>query len=77
MLVARCAAARDGTWIERTYHRRRRQERLGRLTPIDFATDEIDRVLRRKKLRARRAERKADKDKSKQRPPTMVPASAV
>jgi transposase InsO family protein len=23
-------------WIERTYHRRRRQERLGRLTPIEF-----------------------------------------
>ena len=24
------------TWIERTYHRRRRQARLGRLTPIDY-----------------------------------------
>lgn len=24
------------TWIERTYHRRRRQPRLGRLTPIDY-----------------------------------------
>lgn len=24
------------TWIERTYHRRRRQDRLGRLTPIEF-----------------------------------------
>lgn len=24
------------TWIERTYHRRRRQERLGKLTPIEF-----------------------------------------
>jgi transposase InsO family protein len=24
------------TWIERTYHRRRRQHRLGRLTPIEF-----------------------------------------
>lgn len=23
-------------WIERTYHRRRRQDRLGRLTPIEF-----------------------------------------
>lgn len=23
------------TWIERTYHRRRRQAALGRLTPID------------------------------------------
>ena len=23
------------TWIERTYHRRRRQARLGRLTPIE------------------------------------------
>jgi putative transposase len=26
------------TWIERTYHRRRRQETLGRLTPIEFET---------------------------------------
>lgn len=26
------------TWIERTYHRRRRQERLGRLTPIEYET---------------------------------------
>jgi putative transposase len=26
------------TWIERTYHRRRRQRRLGRLTPIKFET---------------------------------------
>lgn len=26
------------TWIERTYHRRRRQKRLGRLAPIDFET---------------------------------------
>ena len=24
------------TWIERTYHRRRRQHRLGRLTPIEY-----------------------------------------
>ena len=24
------------TWIERTYHRRRRQDRLGRLTPIEL-----------------------------------------
>jgi transposase InsO family protein len=24
------------TWIERTYHRRRRQAALGRLTPIDY-----------------------------------------
>jgi transposase InsO family protein len=23
------------TWIERTYHRRRRQQRLGRLTPVE------------------------------------------
>ena len=23
-------------WIERTYHRRRRQARLGRLTPVEF-----------------------------------------
>ena len=26
------------TWIERTYHRRRRQARLGRLTPIEYKT---------------------------------------
>ena len=26
------------TWIERTYHRRRRQVSLGRLTPIEFET---------------------------------------
>lgn len=26
------------TWIEATYHRRRRQRRLGRLTPIEFET---------------------------------------
>jgi len=25
-------------WIERTYHRRRRQARLGRLTPIEYET---------------------------------------
>ncbi len=26
------------TWIERTYHRRRRQDRLGRLTPVEYET---------------------------------------
>ncbi|SNC65669.1 Integrase core domain-containing protein [Kytococcus aerolatus] len=26
------------TWIERTYHRRRRQDVLGRLTPIEYET---------------------------------------
>lgn len=26
------------TWIERTYHRRRRQASLGRLTPMEFET---------------------------------------
>ena len=26
------------TWIERTYHRRRRQRRLAKLTPIEFET---------------------------------------
>ena len=26
------------TWIEGTYHRRRRQARLGRLTPIEYET---------------------------------------
>ena len=24
------------TWLERTYHRRRRQDRLGRLTPSEY-----------------------------------------
>lgn len=28
------------TWIESTYHRRRRQRRLGRVTPIEFETIE-------------------------------------
>ncbi len=27
------------TWIERTYHRRRRRTRLGRLTPIEYETN--------------------------------------
>jgi putative transposase len=26
------------SWIETTYHRRRRQRRLGKLTPIEFET---------------------------------------
>ena len=26
------------SWIERTYHRRRRQDGLGRLTPIEYET---------------------------------------
>jgi transposase InsO family protein len=26
------------TWIERTYHRRRRQQALGRLTPTEYET---------------------------------------
>ncbi len=26
------------TWIEKTYHRRRRQASLGRLTPVEFET---------------------------------------
>ena len=26
------------TWIEKTYHRRRRQRRLGRLTPVEYET---------------------------------------
>jgi putative transposase len=26
------------TWIERTYHRRRRQKRLGKLTPVEYET---------------------------------------
>ena len=25
-------------WIEKTYHRRRRQDALGRMTPIEFET---------------------------------------
>jgi hypothetical protein len=30
-------------WIERTYHRRRPQDALGRLTLIEFETDDPDR----------------------------------
>ena len=26
------------SWIERTYHRRRRQRALGKLTPVEFET---------------------------------------
>ncbi|WP_324252666.1 IS3 family transposase, partial [Parenemella sanctibonifatiensis] len=26
------------TWIEKSYHRRRRQRRLGKLTPVEFET---------------------------------------
>jgi len=26
------------TWIEETYHRRRRQDALGRMTPIEYET---------------------------------------
>lgn len=43
-LNRRAWASRDGlriaivTWVERTYHRRRRQDRLERLTPIEFET---------------------------------------
>jgi putative transposase len=42
VLDRRCWATREQlrtvivTWIERTYHRRRRQPRLGRLTPVEF-----------------------------------------
>jgi putative transposase len=32
------------TWIERTYHRRRRQARLGRLTPVEYETINAPRV---------------------------------
>ena len=32
------------TWIERTYHRHRRQARLGRLTPIEYETLEINNI---------------------------------
>ncbi|GHG50868.1 integrase [Flavimobilis marinus] len=32
------------TWIERTYHRRRRQARLGRLTPIEYETIQTTQV---------------------------------
>ncbi len=35
---ARNSASAIVTWIERTYHRRRRQRGLGRLTPIEFGT---------------------------------------
>ncbi len=33
------------TWIERTYHRRRREASLGRLTPIEFETAMITPAL--------------------------------
>ena len=32
------------TWIERTYHRRRRQDALGRLTPVEFEVIMIERA---------------------------------
>ena len=44
VLDRRCWATREDlriaivTWIERTYHRRRRQDALGRLTPVEFET---------------------------------------
>ena len=28
-------------WIERTFHRKRRQRRLGKLTPIEFETIKV------------------------------------
>ena len=31
-------------WVERTYHRRRRQRRLGKLTPVEFETIMMDTV---------------------------------
>lgn len=34
------------TWIERTYHRRRRQTRLGRLTPIQYETKMINQTAK-------------------------------
>ena len=34
-------------WVERTYHRRRRQDRLGKLTPIEFET-----IINREALQA-------------------------
>ena len=39
------SALRNATtiWIERTYHRRRRQRRLGRLTPTEYETLVTDR----------------------------------
>ena len=33
------------TWIERTYHRRRRQARLGRLTPGEYETIMYEQVV--------------------------------
>ncbi len=35
------------TWIERTYHRRRRQRRLGRLTPVEYETLRFSHLLPR------------------------------
>ena len=34
------------TWIEKTYHRRRRQDGLGRLTPLQFETKKPHQPLR-------------------------------
>ncbi|MEU8952645.1 IS3 family transposase, partial [Streptomyces sp. NPDC048489] len=34
------------TWIERTYHRRRTQASLGRLTPVEFETVTTPSALR-------------------------------
>ncbi|MEU8950612.1 IS3 family transposase, partial [Streptomyces sp. NPDC048489] len=34
------------TWIERTYHRCRRQASLGRLTPVEFETVTTPSALR-------------------------------
>ena len=36
--LPRRAPSRNRDWIEQTYHRRRRQAALGRLTPIEFET---------------------------------------
>lgn len=33
------------TWIEKTYHRRRRQRRLGRMTPVEYETVYADTTL--------------------------------
>jgi transposase InsO family protein len=33
------------TWIEKTHHRRRRQARLGRTTPIEFETIHVANTL--------------------------------
>ena len=33
------------TWIERTYHRRRKQQELGRMTPVQFEAHLLEQAV--------------------------------